>query len=164
MREAHRVELVRRQAAQLSAEPGGARGVRLVDHRRVVFEATEAMSEKTYAFALELDDFDVMPPELLVIDPQTGESRLERADWPNAPRFTFREPHPTLRRLWHCMPGLKEYHIHLSHRTDSWDNHRYTHTIPRIVENVVDALQALPAGSRKSRPPSMGRHSWRRGR
>lgn len=165
MRDSHRLDLIQRQFPAVVETPAGWWDAWFDGSDYLYFKARERATKRQFDFRLDLRDFNVQPPELTVVSPQTLDPVNEPDAWPETIRF--REPHPVLRRPWACLRGLREYHTHISHQHAPWDNYREPYTLHRIMENIVSSLHRVspePHRARPERPPRIGRHSWRRAR
>lgn len=79
-------------------------------------------SGRRVGFRFLCDNWDEMPPALVLFDSETNEE-LSWAKWPKG-NWPVGEAHPATSRPFLCLPGIREYHTHSSHLNDTWDNLR----------------------------------------
>lgn len=148
MREADQKTLIQEQFERVKALHPKINEVELIGHDFVRFRAMEPASRRHFKFQLDVRRFDLEPPRLGVLHPQTGREMPHRGSWPWLSGFTFDSLHPQTQRPWACMRGLWEYHVHYSHQNDPWDLHRNKHTLDYIVLDLLGKLSKPPVPQR----------------
>lgn len=97
---------------------------------------THRRSRRAVGFHFRFDEWDDLPPSLLLFDPATG-VELPWASWPLG-GWSAGDHHPVTSKPFLCLPGIREYHTHQSHTGDAWSNYRARGTfgIGYIVHRV----------------------------
>ena len=115
-----------------------AKGWRLVSaiHPTLAILLRHRLSGREIEFRFACDEWDEFPPSLSLYDPD-GARELPWADWPKR-GWVVHDSHPTTGRPFLCLPGIREYHTHPSHRNDTWDGYRLraTYRLRDIVDRV----------------------------
>ena len=98
-------------------------------------------SEREIEFRFLCDDWDDLPPSLALNDPVTGRE-LPYAEWPKEV-WSIGNNHPVTGKPFLCLPGIREYHTHHSHRNDAWSGYRQRGTfhLHEIVDRVSQRFQ-----------------------
>ena len=97
-----------------------------------------APGRKTLRLRLTLDDWNDLPPSILLLD--SDGVPLSRG--PSDPKGVFNNSsHPTTGRPFICMRGSREYHTHSSHTSDHWGPLRThaSYTLFNIVGQIWNA-------------------------
>jgi hypothetical protein len=101
---------------------------------------------------LHLRNYDFLPASVRYVKPNG-----EAYGWPELAPLVKSFPDPSgglpRRRIveatsttglpFLCLPGTYEYHAHIQHRRDRWDDHRGQISLQSVLFNAFDAL-ALP--------------------
>lgn len=138
-------KLVRQQVA----------AVQQTDHLRILPHSNEfqlhlqvlAADGKQYHLMLDLDDYDVEPAKLYVLD-ELGNVTWDRTKLPPPP-FLNGSKHPLAQRDFFCIAGTYDYHSHPLHEHERWDGLRNTTTLAGLVASIVKHL-------RNPAPPKIG--------
>lgn len=99
-------------------------------------------------FRFVFDDWNDLPPKLSLVDgetlqdlpgtmwPTNGLSHWHHSGWTSASGITTSQP-------FMCMAGIREYHTHQSHVSDSWENHKSQggFDLGGIVSRVTEVFQ-----------------------
>lgn len=98
-------------------------------------------SEREIEFRFLCDDWDDLPPSLGLHDPVTGRE-LAYAEWPQG-AWSIGDHHPVTGKPFLCLPGIREYHTHPSHRNDAWSGYRLRGTfgLHEIVDRISQRYQ-----------------------
>ena len=93
-------------------------------------------SGREIEFRFACDDWDDLPPSLSLHDPDDGRE-LPWAEWPKE-EWVVHESHPSTRKPFLCLPGIREYHTHSSHLRDKWEGDRLrdSYRLRGIVDRV----------------------------
>lgn len=87
------------------------------------------------------DDWNELPPSVELLT-------SEGAQWGPLPGGVFNSgPHPTTNKGFVCMRGVREYHTHPSHLSESWASYRGQDGM-----NLVGILTQLTRAWRKAYP------------
>ena len=125
------------------AEFAAARGWRIVTalHPTLAVALRHRGTGSEIEFRFHCDDWDDLPPSLTLHDPADGRE-LEWGEWPQGVWSTG-ERHPSTGKPFLCLPGIREYHTHSSHRGDLWSGYRLrgTYRLPNIVDRVAQRYQ-----------------------
>jgi len=103
---------------------------------------------KVRVFRFSFDDWDDLPPSLVLIDAETAQelpgnlwptdnqSHWHPSGWTSAAGISTPQP-------FMCMAGIREYHTHNSHVSDSWENYKNQSAfdLPGIVIQVTEVFQ-----------------------
>lgn len=87
-----------------------------------------AMPIMTVAIRLDYTNYDLWPPSVTFIDPNSGEpaqplvQALDETD--GLVTNVLIDQHPATGRPFLCLPGVREYHSHPQHTGDDWLLHR----------------------------------------
>jgi len=106
----------------------------VAEYPDLVFEVPHPRSGKACRFRVRYDDFDAQPASIQVVG--SDNQPLPFAQWPQGGIWNP-ENNGTL-----CVPGVREYHAHSSHRSEPWEQHRAagTHTFGRYIEIAISSL------------------------
>lgn len=88
-----------------------------------VFEVvfTHPASQRRVGFRFSFDNWNQTAPSLELFDPdQDGRPPLPWEKWPRK-GWAAGATHPGTRRPFLCLPGIREYHTHSSHKNDHWE-------------------------------------------
>ena len=109
------------------------------------------LSARAFKGRFELDDFDLRPPSLQFRDPWTDElldyNTMFRAfeyERQRKAHLVLLADHPTERRPFLCLRGIREYHEHPQHSGDDWLLYRNDMSFFSIVMSVWRASIDLP--------------------
>ena len=93
-------------------------------------------SSREIEFRFTCDDWDELPPSLALHNPEEGRE-LEWAEWPKA-GWVVHNSHPSTKKPFLCLPGIREYHTHPSHVGDKWEGYRLrgTYRLRDIIDRV----------------------------
>ena len=93
-------------------------------------------SSREIEFRFTCDNWDELPPSLSLHDPVDGRE-LQWKEWPKG-GWVVHEEHPSTKRPFLCLPGIREYHTHRSHLSDKWDGYhlRGSYRLRDIVDRV----------------------------
>lgn len=109
------------------------------------------LGQRPFGVRFDMEDFDLTAPSATIRDIR---------DWKHLPSGAVAgfhdiggQPtpvllnHPTLKRPFLCMQGIREYHEHPDHTNDDWLTHRDPGALLRAIETVwatcVSAVQPL---------------------
>ena len=97
-------------------------------------------STRQIEFRFNCDDWDELPPSLTLHDPKDGRE-LAWSQWPQG-GWDVHDTHPSTRKPFLCLPGIREYHSHLSH-LGTWEGYRQrgTHRLRDIIDRVQQRFE-----------------------
>lgn len=101
-----------------------------------------AHSGQRYHVMLNLEDYDVEPPGLYILD-ESGKITWDRATLPPPP-FVNGTKHPLEERDFFCIPGTYDYHSHPLHEHEAWDALRNSTPLAALVRKLADTLKNPP--------------------
>jgi Predicted metal binding domain len=106
-------------------------------------------TNRVRVFRFLFEDWNDQPPRLSFVDGETLET-LPGTMWPKSPTSYWHatgwqpagSPTPTAEPFM-CMAGIREYHTHTSHVTDSWENYKNQSDfdLGGIVSKVTEVFQ-----------------------
>lgn len=109
-------------------------GVVLPPNAKIKYMANsiiQGVGAKAFATRISLDDFDQRAPSVVFCDPFTWEElaydQLHRGNHigeNNTPLSVILDKHPTTKKPFLCMRGVREYHEHPQHTGDDWMQYR----------------------------------------
>lgn len=100
-------------------------------------------SGRRVGFRFNFDGWPQQPPSLALFDPDSsGRAELAWAAWPKN-GWSAGDNHPSTRKPFLCLPGIREYHTHPSHLNDSWAAlmNRDSYSLVGVVERVRQRFQ-----------------------
>ena|GEM_PF-1454739 len=102
---------------------------------------------KLRTFRFSFDDWNDEPPELDIIDPETKQP-VSGDLWPQYQSYWHKtawasSPLITTSKAFMCLPGIREYHTHFSHKNDLWEKYKSNpdYNIFGIVSQVAQVFQ-----------------------
>lgn len=101
-----------------------------------------AHNGKRYHVMLDLEDYDVEPARLYVLD-ERGEITWDRSRLPPPP-FLNGTKHPIEERDFFCIPGTYDYHSHPLHAHEPWDALRNSTPLASLASNLAKTLKKPP--------------------
>jgi hypothetical protein len=98
--------------------------------RIMLSASTVPLSVVPVALRITFENYDLWPPSVTFIDPQTREPSPPHVRaivlTTEGPRDVLIDGHPVTQRPFLCIPGIREYHNHPQHSGDGWLIHRAT--------------------------------------
>lgn len=94
-------------------------------------------SGREIEFRFSCDDWDELPPSLSLHHPVDGRP-LTWPEWPKG-GWSVLDRHPSTGKPFLCLPGIREYHTHPSHLSESWEGFRLRGTYQ--LRGIVDRVQ-----------------------
>ncbi len=79
-----------------------------------------ADGKSTIRVKMTCDDWDELPPSVELLDSSGAPLR----PYPQGQGVFNNSAHPKTGKPFLCTPGVREYHQHTSHISDSWDNYK----------------------------------------
>lgn len=133
-------ELIRSQVAQIEQTDA----LRIIPHDNEgqLHLDVAAFNGRRYHLMLDLEDYDIEPPRLYVLD-ENGQVTWERAKLPPPP-FLNLSMHPIDKRDFFCIPGTYDYHSHPLHQHEYWDALRNSTPLSALVRTLARTLKDPP--------------------
>lgn len=133
-------ELIQSQVAQI----GRTDDLRVIEHANEFQLHLDIAADngKRYHVMLDLEDYDVEPARLYVLD-ERGEITWDRTKLPPLP-FLNGTKHPIEERDFFCIPGTYDYHSHPLHKHEQWDALRNSTPLAALVSNLAKTLKKPP--------------------
>lgn len=114
-------------------------GWRIISMEYPVFDVVFTHSTaQPLRLRLECRQWDEQPPSIELLH---EDGTPVTAQPPGAGNIFFPGHHPIVGRFFICMRGVREYHTHPSHLTESWSNYRGTsgNDLPGLVTQIYRA-------------------------
>lgn len=102
-----------------------------------------AVGGRRYHLKLDLENYDLEPPKLYVLDEQ-GNVTWDRKKLPPWP-FLNGSRHPGANRDFFCIAGTYDYHSHPLHEHEPWDALRNTTPLAALASKLSKTLKEPPA-------------------
>ena len=115
--------------------------IKLASYPALTIVLRHNKSKREIEFRFLCDDWDDIPPSLTLHDSLSGEE-LRWDDWPKGAWATGNQ-HPETGKPFLCLPGIREYHTHTSHRNDFWSGYiiKGSYRLRHIVDRVAQRFQ-----------------------
>ena len=103
----------------------------------------KAVGAHPFAVRFSLEDYDVLPPSVLFLEPRTmrplayDELTLGHLTGPDGkPQLVVLDQHPVTKKPFLCVRGVREYHEHPQHTGDDWFQYRGTIGLFHLIDVI----------------------------
>jgi hypothetical protein len=110
------------------------------------YQAVEypAISGRAFGVRVDLRGYDQAAPSITFRDPWSWDLSAyaalpigQLADDPKKPQIVLLDGHPTVKRPFLCLRGVREYHEHPQHDGDDWAMYRSATNVYVLVERIA---------------------------
>jgi len=140
MNRALQAALIQRQVADINQDAD----CRIIPHanRFQLHLDMKGLGDRRYHLVMDLDDYDVEPPRLCVVDANGSPAWTTDVMPPHPVGNTG--IHPIENRMFLCVRGTRDFHSHPLHAHEPWDQLRNNLPLSRLVADLRAMIQTVP--------------------